>query len=297
MVLNVEHVYRKGIGNINEDAYVLLEDEGIFSAIDGATGLGGLSGSIAAEILREAIAGGTGQLVERVIKGNDKLREEAVSAFNKEQSFEDIPKHMRSSCGLAAVKINQVSERVQLLDYVTAGDCILFVQYVDGRIRQVNIDHIDPLDGIAIKMLTSYWIERFGEENPNALKEEEVFLIHKEFREKICEVLKINRNKLNTVEGYGIIDGSKEAEWFLEKGTIPLINVKKILLLSDGMKIHSPRKNPLSNEWLHTAEIAFAHGLEYLEKMVLDMENSDPACYDYPRLKKHDDKTGILVEL
>lgn len=105
-------------------------------------------------------------------------------------------------------------------------------------------------------------------------------------------MLKENRNKLNTPNGYGIIDGSSEALSYLECGSVPLINVDKILLLSDGLKLHKEESG-----WLKSAELAFEKGVAELYQTIQTEEEMDPACYLYPRLKKHDDKTGILIHL
>jgi hypothetical protein len=55
MLLKCELVYKKGSNPVNEDALVINEDKKIFAVIDGATGLEGLSGKIAAEIVRNSL--------------------------------------------------------------------------------------------------------------------------------------------------------------------------------------------------------------------------------------------------
>ncbi|AND42276.1 hypothetical protein [Cytobacillus oceanisediminis] len=73
--------------------------------------------------------------------------------------------------------------------------------------------------------------------------------------------------------------------------------MNKILWLSDGLKLHSHRDSDQEETWLTTAKVAFEKGLDDLEKNILKLEESDPACLFYPRLKQHDDKSGILIEL
>ncbi|MCS0670389.1 hypothetical protein [Cytobacillus firmus] len=48
-------VYQKGNRDINEDAIVVDTNKNIFAVIDGATGLGGLPGSLASSIMKEAL--------------------------------------------------------------------------------------------------------------------------------------------------------------------------------------------------------------------------------------------------
>ncbi|MDQ0199104.1 hypothetical protein [Neobacillus ginsengisoli] len=73
LISNIEVIYRKGSWDINEDTYVVNEEQGIFAVIDGATGLGGLSGSIASGITSQVLQEEKGGLLQRVLKGNSIL--------------------------------------------------------------------------------------------------------------------------------------------------------------------------------------------------------------------------------
>lgn len=44
-------------------------------------------------------------------------------------------------------------------------------------------------------------------------------------------------------------------------------------------------------------DVSVKFGLNQLEKHINEIEESDPVCINYPRLKKHDDKTGIMIYL
>jgi hypothetical protein len=294
MISTMEFIYRKGSRAVNEDTYVMNKDRGIFAVIDGATGLEGLSGAIASDIIRHALQEEEGGLLERVLKGNATLGEKAVEAIHDPNitSIQDIEKQQRSCCAIAAIELSTSSpHNVIKMNYVTAADCLLFVQYKNGQIHQVNYDDIDYFDQKGLDLAAELWKNHVAaNENPNEWELAKI-------REVVDPVLVQNRRSLNTSEGYGVIDGSQEVEDFLAAGTIPLLNVQKILLLTDGLKIHSQRHEKIENEWLHTANYAFEHGLDSLEKTILSIEESDPACYEYPRFKQHDDKTGILIHL
>ena len=74
MKIHYNLVYLKGQNQENEDAYVVDSVRGVFSVIDGATGLGGLSGKIAAGIIKEAIIRySNGSLFDAILKGNEIL--------------------------------------------------------------------------------------------------------------------------------------------------------------------------------------------------------------------------------
>jgi hypothetical protein len=301
MISNIEFIYRKGSSQVNEDTYVVNKDQGIFAVIDGATGLGGLSGSIASGIIRNALHEEDGRLLQRVLKGNAILAEKVVAAIDhaKVKSIRDIEKHRRSCCALAAIELSTSSPYdVLKMNYVTAADCLLFVEYKNGDIHQINYDDIDYFDQKGLDLAKEQWKNYVLEdENPNDWGSLKINQTMREVREIVNPILQGNRRNLNTSEGYGIIDGSPEVEDFLAAGTIPLLNVRKLLLLTDGLKIHSHRYKKIENEWLYTAKLAFEHGLDNLEKTILEIEENDPACYNYPRFKQHDDKTGILIYL
>ncbi|MEW9109025.1 MAG: hypothetical protein AB2374_06730 [Cytobacillus gottheilii] len=296
--MKISTVYTKGIGEVNEDAIVVNKGEDIFAVIDGATGLGGLSGAIAANIIKESLEQESNlSLLERVIDGNTKLHQ-AVEQQYKDISFEEIPKYKRSSCGISAIQIHRDPKgNPAFLEYVSAGDCMLFLQFSDASIRQVTYDHLDRLDLAAISKIEAKWRKLEKTEPIETLSPEKIKQKQTEFRQEEEELLRSNRNKLNTYEGYGIIDGDEDAIEFLESGKIPLIAIKQILLLSDGLKVHDHRNYPSKNTWIQSAKKAFANGLETLEQEIIETETEDPACIYYPRLKQHDDKSGVLLTL
>lgn len=302
MISNLEVVYRRGGREVNEDAYVVDQGRGIFAVIDGATGLSGLSGKIASEILSHALQEDNGDILQRVLKGNSILGDKAVEAFQDPhiKSLEEIEKHLRSCCALAAIEIKKSSSSQRLLkmNYVAVADCMLFIQYHNGDIHQVSYDDIDYFDQKGLDLVNEFWKSLLAEgENPSEWEGFKIDEVMENIRALVNPALEQNRSRLNTSEGYSVIDGSLEVEDFLTVGTIPLNNVRKILLLTDGLKIHSYRNKKIENEWLYTARLAFEKGLAYLEKTILTIEEKDRACYDYPRYKQHDDKTGILIEL
>jgi serine/threonine protein phosphatase PrpC len=292
MIQTIDYIYKKGSRQQNEDAYVINRERGIFAAIDGATGLGGLSGDVAAKIVKDNLQKDSNTtLKEKVQAGNTQLRNKTEQLTN--QSLQNIPKHERSTCGLAAIQLNPYT-----LDYISYGDCMLILQYADYSIRIVTYDHLDVLDSKSIQRLHQMLEkeEATRKLELNKLPEEQIELIYKKNRSNLTPLLQENRNKLNTKEGYGIIDGSKESLEFMEYGSIPLINVQKILLLSDGLKMHNHRNDTTNkNGWELSANIAFRHGIKELFNQIMKIEVSDPACVEYPRLKQHDDKTGILI--
>ena len=289
MIQSIEYTYQQGSNPNNEDTYVLDKNRKIFATIDGATGLGGLPGDLAASIVKRSIENSSSPLLLDMLKESNQALKEETERLTKSK-LDQVPKFERSTCGIAAIQLNDENN----LNYIAAGDCMIFLELIDGTIRTLTYDHLDRLDAKAIAAFQQLLME---EENAlgsplHSLPKEQIKNIHQKCRKKIYPLLKENRNKLNTLEGYGVVDGSSEALTFLESGTVSLIHVKKILLLTDGLKMHKKQ-----NGWEKSVRFAFENGVEQLFNEIQSFEEQDPACSIHPRLKKHDDKTGILIRL
>ncbi|PTL38428.1 hypothetical protein C6Y45_11045 [Alkalicoccus saliphilus] len=291
MIKSVDIVYEQGSNEHNEDQYISNESHGFFAVIDGATSLAktGMPGLIASQTVRDAMAESvTASPLAAFQQANAALSETAV-AESEYLSVSATPKEERSTCGGTAVRFHE-----DALEYAHLGDCMLFLEYSDGTVRRVTFDHLSRLDSVAIREAHDYrmkWLEQHG--LPSG---DDVQRMHKEIKEHVSPTLLANRRKLNESDGYGVFDGSKEAERFIESGTIPLINVSKVLLLSDGLQYPvSPDSG--SDGWNEAAAHSFKHGVHSLLKKVNELEQSDPLCYKYPRLKPADDKTAVLINL
>lgn len=303
----VKKVYKRGTALKNEDAYVVDLEKLLFAVIDGATNLDKsetASGAVVANSVRNTLISwdGTGTLLEAVLKANEIIGTITKPDMNlpsdENCKLSGVSKLAQSSCGLAAVKLHSENGKdLEKLSFVHAGDCMIFVQYKDNSIRTLTYDHISKLDKQAIELHTKEWNNRLkNNENPNRFSQKDIKHNLKEIRKKILPLLQHNRKMMNTPEGYGILDGSAEAEKYLEHGTIGMRFIKKILLLSDGLQL--PYEKASNQElWIESAQYAFDNGLESLMEQIIHLENTDPACFLYPRLKPADDKTGILISI
>ncbi len=284
--MEITKVYEKDDKEINEDAYVINEDSHIFAAIDGATGLDGIPGYVASQAVKEELQQLTQakSLYESMQTANEKLSDNTVeyyeTNFGKLSTLNEIPKRQRSSTGVAAIQFDQ---KGLAFDYFHAGDCMLFLKYENGDIRTVTYDLVQYLDQVAINEVV-----KLREADGNDLD-------IRDLREMVKPILLQNRGKLNSADGYGVIDGSDEAFDYIEYGRIPLNRVTGILLLSDGLLL--PTELDEFDAWSKTAEIAFDSGLDWLLGEVERREQADPQCIKYPRMKQRDDKTGVLIGL
>ncbi|MYL46770.1 hypothetical protein GLV94_14055 [Virgibacillus halodenitrificans] len=285
--MEIQKVYKKGDKPINEDCIVVNERAKVFAAIDGATGLAGVPGYLASRTLQEELEKMkvTDCLYEYMKQANKRLGLNMVNYYEEKiglldnKSIEEIPSKLRSTSGIAAVKIEANGKG---LNYVHAGDCMLFLKYKNGETQKFTYDGVSYFENEAIEAMIE-----LREKNPS--------ISLKEIGNQIRPILLANRDKLNTPDGYGIFDGRGQALNYISYGRISLQQVQKILLVSDGLLL--PSKGNERDEWLQTAELAFRQGLNSLLEEVESREEQDEECRVYPRLKTRDDKTGILIEL
>ncbi|WP_085522291.1 protein phosphatase 2C domain-containing protein [Tuberibacillus sp. Marseille-P3662] len=283
--MDMSVVYEQGVGQDNEDAYVVNHAMGRYAVIDGATGVEGLGGKVAADVIKNTLKEDAAPtLLDTVIKGNRGIKAATEEHFN--QKLANIAKEYRTSCGMIAVEFDDSRSR---MSYVHAGDCMLILQYKNSDIRVVTYDQIAKLDSTTINQFTQ------SIEAMTAHGEPLTDDLLKRAKQTIKPTLIQNRRQTNTSDGYGILDGTDDFINYIEYGTIPLINVQSILMLSDGLQLPT-HKTAGQNSWLETGRYGLAHGLDALKDYITELENGDPFCTAYPRIKKADDKTGMLLD-
>lgn len=284
--MKIQKVYKKGVSQINEDSCVVNEAAQVFAAIDGATGLFGAPGYLASRTLQEDLSKMTesSNLYQSIQQANERLGTNMVDYYETNIGklaspvITEIPKSQRSTAGIAVVKIHPERKN---LEYVHAGDCMLFLRYKTGEIRSVTYDGIHYFDDLAIKEMVR-------------LRKEDPAISRQEIQQSVNAILLSNKEKLNTIEGYGIIDGSEEALEYISYGRLPLHQVTDLLLVSDGLLL--PTDGSETDIWMETAKLAFENGLHSLVEAVERREEWDADCKMYPRFKQRDDKTGLLLK-
>lgn len=282
-MMHFTKVHKQGSAPTNEDAYVENKERKLYAVIDGATGVGGLPGKIAAETMQHRLAAGNinDSLIGLIHQGNLDLAERTKQEMGQE--INAIAKEKRSTCGIAAIQIHET-----YMEYAQSGDCMIFVKYQDGGMQALSYDHVMRLDEKAISDLYESIASRVDAD----VSGEAFQKVYQEEKERVVPALAANRKKLNTVEGYSIMDGTTEAMEFLSYGRIPLQQVEKVLLLTDGLQLYGVN----GDVWRETAMYAMEYGVEQLLKSVVQQEENDIYLQTYPRFKHADDKTGILLE-
>ena len=102
------------------------------------------------------------------------------------------------------------------------------------------------------------------------------------------------RNESNIT--HGVLNGMNSVLPFVSQNNIPLIDIKEILIFSDGMLF--PQENPGDPEDIQRIiDLYNKGGLELVKENVRNIENMDPNCLKYPRFKQHDDLSAIAITL
>lgn len=276
----------QGVGEWNEDAFVLDESRHIFGVIDGATSLvpyrganGETGGRLASQCIKHFFEELTDEdetrdLEALTLEANRRLgREMAESGVNL-QSKEEL-----WTAGLAMIRVSE-----NRIEFVQAGDCMILAKYRDGSMRSFTRDHVAHIDRDSKKIWEAEIAS--GVRSKAALWE------------KVKPIILGNKKRMNTPEGYSVLNGLPEAGRFLEYGRMNRIGLDKLLLVTDGLfypeeSQEQGSRNP-DEQLLNGIEMM---GLEPYAQWLIALEEEDAECIRYPRFKKSDDKTGIWIEL
>ncbi|NBD24451.1 protein phosphatase 2C domain-containing protein [Paenibacillus glycinis] len=281
MKLNVRT--QQGVGAWNEDAVVCEESLGLFGVLDGATSLapyrgpGGETGGYlaaqeaAAACIREGHAG-TG-LPEIMTQANARLR----AAMGEAGISPDIPEALWSACAVL-VRVGS-----KWIEYAQLGDCMLAVYYADGTIRIATHDQLAHVDD----RTKAAWQEGVAAGLTSSAE------LWAHARSQIVA----GRALANRTGGYGVLNGDDACADFVEYGRISVSNVVSLLLFSDGLYMPKPPGESDRDSAVQIASLVREMGLPRYMAWLTELEETDPDCTRYPRVKKSDDKTAIWIEL
>lgn len=271
----------QGVGRMNEDALIVNNKDRVYGVADGATSLtdslyesGQTGGYIASRVLAsrlQDVADGTA-LEEAIIQANDALRQRMQDA-----GIDIADKRQLWSAAFAVFRVRET-----YVEYVQAGDCMLFAKYADGSYRRVTRDQVAHVDRITL--------EKRREAIAKGLTEPG------EIRSYLYPTLCDNRKKTNTREGYAVLNGEEEFSRFLEAGRLSRACLVRLYAVTDGLFHTLDGVNP-DEAWIRMLERIDKEGLEAYAHDLVRLEQADPECLVFPRLKVSDDKTGIVLDL
>jgi hypothetical protein len=269
-----------GSSQNNEDALVINHKDQIYGVIDGATSVtpyrnskGQTGGYLAANLLSSYLQDvpESRSLASVVLEAN-----EALHIMMKDAGV-DVSSKQNLWCSVFAV----FRVHSHYIEYVQAGDCMLFAKYADGTLRPLSHCQVSHLDAISIKKREEARILGFT-------TNESIF-------EYVLPTIRGNRMKSNTLQGYSVMNGEPELAQFLEHGFFNRACLSRLYAMTDGL--FYPKENiEEETDWKNTLTQIDNRGLQYYASDVLQIELTDLSCIRYPRHKISDDKTGIVID-
>lgn len=267
---NIETVYEKGSGKVNEDS--LLVGENIFGVFDGATSLTGFTdeqGRTGAAI--------ASQLAKDVFSQNDEelsvLAEKANVLIRKEMVENGIDISQKVNLWMTSVAVVKIKDK--MMEWVQISDSLILLIYKDGSFKLLINDYDHDQESLLA------WRELADKKTEN-------------IRSVIYDLIVKNRNRAN-VE-YGFLNGENDAMKFLKTGKESLENVSDIILFTDGLII--PKEDPTQEDDFELFLRLYSEGgLEKIKSYVRELEDGDPNCWTYARFKQYDDISAISITI
>jgi hypothetical protein len=165
------------------------------------------------------------------------------------------------------------------IDLLMLGDCKLLLRGQDGRVEAFDRSSVAPFDARLVEALRAM---RAGGET--ALSEITPWL---------TPLIRENRLLKNRPGGYGVLTADAACLAFAETSHGPAAAATHLLLATDGFYRLVDTYHMLTASELMQA--ALERGLAPLYAELRRLEDSDPECLAFPRLKARDDATAIVV--
>jgi hypothetical protein len=178
------------------------------------------------------------------------------------------------SASLAAAHI--VGDEIELL---MLGDCKLLLRQADGQIEALDQSLVAPFDAMVVDALRA--IQAGGETDLQKITP------------RLTPLIRENRRWKNRPGGYGVLTADPACLAFAETARRPAADVTHLLLATDGFYRLVDTYRMLTASELMQA--ALERGLAPLHAELRRLEDPDPECLAFPRLKARDDATAVLV--
>lgn len=272
--LSVEQLSEKGVRD-NEDALLVDQDAGLFAVFDGASALvpfrspdGKTGARIAAETARDSFM----EHPEESLRALAQAANIAIQSQHLRYGIDLSDPVNRFSCTLAAAQI-----RDGVLAIMQNADSLVLVKDVEGNVS-VPLGYTDH----DLPIMTR-WKELAdqGRTDMRAVLDRDILAL---------------RERANTPDGYGVLNGDPAAIEACKLTSIALGTVASVLILTDGLFL--PKEDPgAEDKWSQYFDICEERGLQGLLQTVRSIEKTDPELKVFPRYKIHDDATGIYLKL
>lgn len=261
-------------GAVNEDRWGALEST--CWVLDGSTGLTAdrvLPGPSDALWLMERVDAGLRQRAasaEGLASALRPILEEARSEFSRVALRADAEPADRPCGSLAMLRV-----KAGVAEMSSLGDC----RILHGDGRAFGTSGVTALDERLVEEVVA--LQRRG-------------VPHRDIWQRLLPMTRRHRALMNRPEGYWTTDLSAAGLDHIEVERVPARAGEHFLLMSDGFYrlVDTYRRHTYA-----TLMDAAQRGLAQLLRELREIEDDDPECRTYPRLKPRDDATAVLVRV
>lgn len=222
------------------------------------------------------------------------LRDLAGKAADTRGLLEDLARALIERCrgsaltSLDAADIDKPAASLALvqlvdddLEYALLSDCKLLMRRQDGS--------VEALDHSVIAAFEDQLIA--GVRAMQAAGETDLVRIN----QKLWPTILANRRRKNLPGGYGVLADDPACVAFTDFGRRPAAALSHVMLASDGFYRLVDTYDVFSAGAL--LDQALSTGLAPLYAQLRRIEDADPQCLTYPRLKPRDDAAALLLRL
>lgn len=276
------YFFSRSIANTNEDCGYICNNYAF--VLDGATGLSKKKftdyGSDAcwysktmSEYLKDNLSDYNKEIRDILYQGIETISKEYECMTGGD--FEPIDSPSAVGC---ITRINK-----HKLEYLVFGDSPLLIKYKDGHVEEVYDEKLVQLDNYAIKKCKDY-----AEEKGITFREALPFVV---------DVIKSNRLKMNTPEGYYNLSFYAQAAYEGGLyGMVDLCDIESICLMSDGYADCYTLMGIVSTP-AEFMELLWLKGAEFIYEQLLRAQKEDSTLDGFPRFKLSDDCTCAFAHL
>ena len=213
------------------------------------------------------------------------------------------PRLVRLGLPVCVVTLVEYDRADHSLRYAHAGDTSLLVAYAEGRATVPTADEA-PFDSHLLKLIGQLRAED-PEQSVRDLTQ------HADVRRRnLYNGLRHNYVDEHSLpqpsQGTGVLNGQPELRYFVKTGEVSLRDATLVCAMSDGLEWpisaeeafadHAATATELRDQrYAHMAEQITARGLRGYLDLLRETEHDDADYNAFPRMKAHDDATGLLL--
>ncbi len=199
----------------------------------------------------------------------------ATVAARFRSAASDLPAD-RSTWPAACITLVRAAEGA--VELANLGDCTLLFRGRAAGVRAFGTSAITGLDRQLVAMIVDLRAQGVAEPS--------------ELWSRLVPVMREARKLRNIDGGYWVLEASGTGVAQLEQATVPADDIREFLLMTDGFYRLVDTYRVYSDEQVLAA--ALSGGLATLRDELRAIEDADPRCMTYPRVKVGDDATAVL---